>query len=121
KVDSKRSAAPKNSGPCTVKLAICGHVYSSLFPFCCPLANLSGLMFSTSKSPLIRLTNETIAKNKPIGTAIVKLTKTVNKNVVTNKRESEVLNYKIEPKDLYSLILKATTIKIGAILASGTW
>src|SRR5699024_6164248 len=60
-----------------------------------------------------------MASNKPIGTATVKLTKTVNKKVVTSTSESDVRIFSIIEKDLYSLILKATTIKIGAILANG--
>src|SRR5690625_987513 len=69
----------------------------------------------------MRRTKDTIANNKPIGTAMVKLTKTVNKNVVTRTSESEVRILKIIEKDLYSLMLNATTIRIGAILASGMW
>src|SRR5690625_6461481 len=84
----------------------------------CPLY-LSGTILFTFSTSLILLTKETIASNKPIGTAIVKLTKTVNKKVVTSTNESPVRNFNMEANDLYSLILNATTIKIGAMLASG--
>src|SRR5690625_3819699 len=80
----------------------------------------SGTMLCTSNTSLILFTNDTIANKSPIGTAIVKLTNTVSKNVVTSTSESPERNFKIEAKDLYSLILKATTIKIGAIAANGT-
>src|SRR5690625_2225787 len=84
----------------------------------CPL-NLSGTIVWTLSTSLILFTKDTIASNKPIGTAIVKLTNTVNRKVVTSTRESPVRNFKIDANDLYSLILKATTIKMGAIVASG--
>src|SRR5690625_1114248 len=61
-----------------------------------------------------------MASANPIGTAMVKFTKTVNKKVTASTRESPDLSLKICQNDLYSLILNATTIKIGAILASGT-
>src|SRR5699024_7480702 len=73
----------------------------------------------TSNAVLALLTNEIIASNKPTGTATVKLTNTVNKNVVIKTSESPDRSFTIWAKDLISLILSATTIKIGAILASG--
>src|SRR5699024_3437772 len=102
--------------------AIFGQLYSALssLPRLCPFAKRTGIISFTRKTPLILLTKETIASNRPIGTAIVKFTNTVSKNVVTKTSESEVRSLRIEPNDLYSLILKATTIKIGAILANGT-
>src|SRR5699024_25441 len=121
KVDSKRSAAPKNKGPCIVKLAIFGQTYCTLSALISSFVNLSGLILSTSNTLLILLTNETMASNNPIGTAIVKFTNTVNKNVVTSTSESDVRIFNILPNVLYSLILNATTIRIGAILASGIW
>src|SRR5690625_2845329 len=122
RVDSNRSAAPKNNGPRIVKLAIFGQTYSSILLMDVPFSStyLSGVMFSTSSTWLILRTKDTIASSSPIGTATVKLTNTVNKKVVTSTSESDVFNFNISANVLYSLILKATTIKIGAILASGT-
>src|SRR5699024_12445626 len=116
KVDSKRSAAPKNKGPCIVKLAIFGQTYCTLSALISSFVNLSGLILSTSNTLLILLTNETMASNNPIGTVIVKFTNTVNKNVVTSKSESDVRILNILPNVLYSLILIVTAIKIVAIV-----
>src|SRR5699024_8324337 len=104
KVDSNRSAAPKNKGPRIVKLAILGQRVSSFsFSFA-----FVGLMFWTSSKPLILLINDTIASKRTIGTAIVKFTNTVNRNVVTRTRESAFLIFNILVNVLCSLILNAT-------------
>src|SRR5699024_9244968 len=109
KVDSNRSGAPKNKGPRIVKLAILGQRVSSFsFSFA-----FVGLMFWTSSKPLILLINDTIASKRPIGTAIVKFTNTVNRNVVTRTSESAFLIFNILVNVLCSLILNATIIKIG--------
>src|SRR5699024_8392909 len=117
KVDSNRSAAPKNKGPRIVKLAILGQRVSSFsFSFA-----FVGLMFWTSSKPLILLINDTIASKRPIGTAIVKFTNTVNRNVVTRTSKSEFLIFNILVMFLIPSYLTAKTTKIGAILASGKW
>src|SRR5699024_439318 len=79
----------------------------------------SGVTCLTSSTSPIRLINEIIANNKPTGTATVRLTNKVNRKVVANTRESLDFNFKMCMKDLYSLMLNATTIKIGAMLANG--
>src|SRR5699024_113473 len=115
KVDSNRSAAPKNTVPRIVKLATLGQRVSS---FSLSFAFVGSILFASSK-PLLHINNYTIASKRPIGTAIVKFTNTVNRNVVTRTSESAFLIFNILVNVLYSLILNATIIKIGAILASG--
>src|SRR5699024_6114815 len=104
KVDSNRSAAPKNKGPRVVKLAILGQRVSSFsFSFA-----FVGLMFWTSSKPIILIINDTIASKKQIRTAIVKFTNTVNRNVVTRTSESAFFIFNILANVLYTLILNAT-------------
>src|SRR5699024_6427453 len=115
KVDSNRSAAPKNKGPRIVKLAILAQRVSS-FSFSFAFVRL---MFWTSSKLLILLINDTIASKRPNGTAILKFTDTVNRSVVTRSSESAFLIYNTLVNVLYSLILNATINTTGAILASG--
>src|SRR4051794_18491923 len=117
-------AAPKNNGPSTLKILICGQSWVSVTmdvsTFPCLFCGF-GSTFAVIATSLIRFTNRIADITKPISTAVVKFTKTVRKNVTKRMIESVVLVFTMWANTFRSLIFHATTIKMGAILASGIY
>ncbi|MNY69527.1 hypothetical protein D3C86_2074740 [compost metagenome] len=67
----------------------------------------------------IRFTNRMTASTSPASTATVRSAKMVSRKVMNITRESPVLSFSSLRNCLRSLIFQATTIRIGAIAASG--